>query len=227
VGDPDLISAKAFAAQSSAWRQVTPALEHFTRWVNENTERVGTRIQRLGPKERSALIAETAFGALASGTGPTTSVQAAAFDMLAPLQRAPGMPESLSAAEEREVFGVMANTLSYVERSPGRRVTYRPLFPGCGTVQTAEGDVLIDQELVEIKTVERPFRGSDFRQVLTYAALGHASGTEVEVVTLLNPRLATFFSSPVQPLALDLGSGSWFDLMHELIELMSATEASV
>lgn len=222
-----MISAKTFAALSGAWRQVTPALEQFTRWVNENTERAGTRVTRLGSKDRSALIAETAFGALASGTGPTTSVQAAAFDMLAPLERAPGMPELLSAAEEREVFRIMANTLKYVERVPARRVTYRPVFPGCGTVQTAEGDVLIDQELVEIKAVERPFRGSDFRQVLTYAALGHASGSEFEAVTLLNPRLATYFSSPVQSLALDLGSTSWFDLMHELIELMSATEASM
>jgi hypothetical protein len=226
LGDPDLISAKAFAAQTGAWRQLTPALDQFTRWVNENTARVGTRIPRLGPKERSAFIAEAAFGALASGTGPTTSVQAAAFDMLAPLPRGPGTPDLLSVEEEREVFGVMANTLEYVERFPGAVVTYRPKFPGCGTVRSAEGDVQIERELIEIKAVDRPFRGSDFRQVLTYAALAHASGTELEIVTLLNPRLATFFSSPVQTLALDLGAGSWFDLMHELIELMSQTGVS-
>lgn len=221
-----MISARAFASQTGAWHQLTPAMDQFTRWVNENTTRVGTRVRRLGPKERSAFIAEAAFGALASGSGPTTSVQAAAFDMLAPLPRGTGIPTLLSADEEREVFGVMANTLEYVERAPGAAVTYRPTFPGCGVVRSAEGDVQVDHELIEIKAVERPFRSSDLRQVLTYAALGHASGTDLGVITLLNPRLAMFFSSPAQTLALDLGAGSWFDLMHELIEIMSQTGVS-
>lgn len=220
-----MMGVKAFASQGSVWHCAVPALEHFTRWVNSNERRYGVAVDRYGPQERSAFIAETAFEAVATKTGPTTSVQAAAFDMLDPLPRGWGSSKSLNAMEERETFELIANLHRFLEAAESP-TNYRPLIPGCGVVPTSAADVLAGTNLIEVKSVQRGFRGSDLRQVLTYGALAYASDISIATITLLNPRRAVYFSSPVQELALDIGAGSWVQLMQDLVEAMSGYDVS-
>jgi hypothetical protein len=42
---------------------------------------------------------------------------------------------------------------------PYRRVQAKPLFPGCGWVDDAEGDLLGDRTLIEVKAGDRRFVG--------------------------------------------------------------------
>ncbi|MGL5823817.1 MAG: hypothetical protein ACRCYU_03100 [Nocardioides sp.] len=220
-----MISAKAFANQASVWHRVTPALEHFTRWVNGNLTRTGMNVRRFGAQDRAAFIAETAFEALARDSEPSLEVQDSVYKVLGGLPRAPDDEQRLSAIEKIEADDIVANLRSYLE-TLDERVEFRPKFPGCGTVEAARGDMLAGSKLIEVKTVQRGFRGTDFRQALTYAALAYADSVNLTNITLLNPRRGVYFSDDVQELALDLGAGSWVDLMQELLNLMSGLDVS-
>lgn len=104
---------------------------------------------------------------------------------------------------------------------------YGPAFAGSGVVDDAVGDIYLpsNEELIEVKAVQRLFRGSDLRQVLTYASLTDAR-TPVTSVTLLNPRLGTFYSATCEDLAQDIGAGSWVELRMSLLDFMSGLALS-
>lgn len=224
VGDPDLISAKAFAAQSAVWHRATPTLEQFTRWVNRGPAAFGSAyVSSASAPERRSLIAEVAFESAASGTSRITAdVFGAARRRLERLPHHDQLPGNLTRQEREEAARIRRNIEAYLESyTKGAPPRFRPLFSGCGIVEEAEGDVVAGTQLIEIKAVTRGFRGTDFRQVLTYAALAHAKSTSFETVALVNPRARTYYRSSAEGLALDIGAGSWVELMQDLIASMS------
>jgi len=101
----------------------------------------------------------------------------------------------------------------------------RPALPGCGFLLACEGDVLVKNILVEVKTVERAFRIVDFRQVLTYLALNWASRSfSIEQVALLNPRRGRLILQTVSDLCFELSGRSATDLFEEIMLYVSADE---
>ena len=124
-----------------------------------------------------------------------------------------------------------ANLLAYVRMRGEQQLTvtpaYQPSLAGCGTVEPAQADVLLGRELIEIKAVQRPFRSTDLRQTITYAALAYSTDVAVDCVTLLNPRWGTYHRVDVADLAPDIGAGSWAELMKDLVDAMSGLEVSL
>lgn len=103
---------------------------------------------------------------------------------------------------------------------------FRPAFPGCGVVEPCVGDILLGDTLIEVKTVDRLFRGLDFRQAIVYAVLADFGTNTIENIQLLNPRLSLEYTTSCQELALDLGAGSWVELRLNLREAMSGLVTS-
>jgi hypothetical protein len=65
----------------------------------------------------------------------------------------------------------------------------RPKFNGCGLLSACEGDLISNGCLYEIKAGDRPFRISDIRQLLVYAALAYANDSlSFDRIGLCNPR---------------------------------------
>lgn len=224
LGDSGLITAKTFASLGSVWHASVPSLEQFTRWVNNHDRSFGDRVRRRGDTGRSALIAETAFEAASRGPGVAPDVESAARKFLDGLPRPPkGGP--LTSGELAEVEQIAENLRTFLG-ADWQEVTFHPEFPGCGVVGRAVGDVLDGSRLIEVKTVDRGFRGSDFRQALTYAALAYSADMPIDRITLFNPRRATYYSTDVTNLAHDLGSASWIDLMQYLIDSMTEVGVS-
>jgi len=220
-----MITAEQFARQNAVWHRATPTLEQYTRWANKNCHRVGSGVTRRGSASRSALIAETSFLQLIHPDARTAEELARKY--VRKLPRSQNVNEKLTSEEFIEVAGLRANLelyLNYHVRGPVRRA---PEFPGCGVVLKANGDLLAGSELIEVKSVVRLFRGTDLRQALTYAALAYSIERSIDRITLLNPRLGVFFTSTASDLALDIGAGSWVELMHDLVETMSGFETSV
>src|SRR5579864_8207330 len=50
-------------------------------------------------------------------------------------------------------------------------VVKSPVFRGCGFVDECTGDLIIGNQLVEVKAGDRSFRATDIRQLLVYCAL--------------------------------------------------------
>lgn len=220
MGDPRLITAKVFASMGSIWHSAVPSLEQYTRWVNATRRPYATPVRRVSDAARSALIAETAFELIARRSGSAVDPEARARFSLQSLAGAPpGGP--LSNDEHREAILLAQNLKKAIQPTIRRGLVYHPVFPGCGLVDRAVGDVLGNGHLFEIKAVERGFRGLDFRQALTYAALAYSSGVSIERISLVNPRRATEFYAATSSLALDLGAASWIDLMQNLVDAMT------
>lgn len=219
-----MITAEQFARQNAVWRRATPTLEQFTRWANKNCHRVGSIVTRRAAASRSALIAETSFMRLTYLDAQTA--EECARKNLEKLPRSEDFSERLTSDELIEVAGLRANLGLYLNHHVSGPVQPAPEFPGCGVVLKANGDVLAGSELIEVKTVLRLFRGTDLRQVLTYAALAYSIDRGIDRITLLNPRLGIFFTSTASDLALDIGAGSWVELMQDLVETMSGFETS-
>jgi len=220
-----MITAEQFARQNAVWHRATPTLEQYTRWANKNSKPVGSRVIRRASASRSALIAETSFVQLTYPDPQTAEELARKY--VEKLPRSQNVSERLNSDEFIEVDGLRTNLELYLKHYVRGPVSRAPEFPGCGVVLRANGDVLAGSELIEVKSVERLFRGTDLRQALTYAALAYSVDRKIDRITLLNPRRGIFFTSTASDLALDIGAGSWVELMHDLVETMSGFETSV
>jgi hypothetical protein len=140
------------------------------------------------------------------------------------LGREPG-PEANFTEDEWLEVGLLARIMrSYI--SDLETPIFSPSIPGCGVVDMAIGDVLAGSELIEIKTVTRPFRTYDFRQALTYAAMFYSANHVIENITLLNPRRARVVKMPVGEIAALIRGDSAVELLQDLIETMMELQVS-
>jgi hypothetical protein len=140
------------------------------------------------------------------------------------LPRSEGSEASLSSDEWAEIGMLAQVTRRYSSRL--NRPTFSPRIPGCGVVDAATGDILCGTELVEIKTVTRPFRAYDIRQALTYSAMLYASNYTVERITLLNPRRARFVSMSLDEISASTRGESRVTLIQDLVECMVGLQVS-
>lgn len=82
----------------------------------------------------------------------------------------------------------------------GSKVEFYPQFPGCGIMESCQGDLFYKETLVEIKGGERLFTPADIKQLVVYCALNWLSNNNYNIccVELFNPRQGTFWSSSVK-----------------------------
>lgn len=93
-----------------------------------------------------------------------------------------------------------------------------PLFDGCGFLNSAQGDILANNKLIEIKSGQRTFSLVDFRQVIIYLTLNHYSRNPrvIEEIELFNPRMGISFSDNVENLCKNLSSLDYTELFSEV-----------
>lgn len=212
-----MITAEAFAGRSTMWREITPSLDQYVRWLNQNTPRFGLGV-RQSPETRPDVAAilgahwasspEMSQGELSASASSQTSLR-------------PGPSELFEARLLAEEI------LRYPFMEDGASVSWEHRLAGCGEVEACYVDLLIGSaHIVEIKAVNRAFRGLDIRQLLTYAAISESLSSPVGHLGLLNPRLGTYMTWDVGQLALDLGSPSYMEMMAALQMQMSSSLVS-
>jgi len=72
---------------------------------------------------------------------------------------------------------------------------------GLGLLASCHPDIIIDQQLFEVKMSRYSFRAEDLRQLILYATLAWFNGIKLEILTLINPRLGITWQFSVQDLA--------------------------
>jgi len=193
-------------SHSSFWKDTLPYCEIYVRYLNSNFAGTYTKelVSSVAPNRR-ALVNELAFELFTAGIdqGGVNNVvssreqvavlYAATLDSMRRfagfgLQQGP-----LTHHEQAEAIKLARRTESFVSQY-NQRPAVRPKFPGCGMLDSVEGDLLIDKTLVEVKAGDRSYRGVDLRQLLTYCALNYGTNAhDIESIGLLNPRAGTFF----------------------------------
>ena len=231
LANPAVISTRVFARYGSLWAGLTPTLEHVVRWMNANSQMLADRVPATGGEPaNNALIAETAFALVASGENPVgrTIGEGDVRKVREHLKQFGMNPPSDNAldVDELEEVARLATSMCSILAQLGGTATFWPVVPGCGVVDTAHADILIADTLYEVKTVTRPFRGADIRQLLTYSAMFEASGRGLQKVGLLNPRLGTGASVSLDFVCQGASGLTRHELMREIARRMAEMQVS-
>lgn len=222
-----MISVRRFSLQGSAWRQLTPMMEQVVRWINDEVLTLGRPVPLTTSGMRSALVAETAFRRAAVGAplfSKDDDAERAAAAMISLLPRG-----QFGDAVLTDIEGLEASLIQQNIQRFGKTVNeakYFPHVPGCGVVNNSTADILGLSHLVEVKTVSRPFRSTDIRQLLIYCAMLQASGTSIELISLYNPRRAYRFTGDLDGLSFSVCGRSSVELMQDIIDMMVGFQVS-
>lgn len=235
-----MISEKQFAVlYTSFWAAVLPLGETAVRRMNLRVARVFNPLQADAPAAYNGFVNELAFrlvelsyrgGAGSVGEESVPEVYASTEGYIMRLPRA-SVP-----ASRREREAAIRDAVVIGERLAGmigdargeRSITFRPQFSGCGRLDACQGDVLIGDELWEVKSGDRQFRQTDVRQILIYCALNHAAKTRpIDRFSLVNPRAGIVADGTVTDLVHDIAGCDPGTLFDEIIEYVTLRETSV
>ncbi len=134
---------------------------------------------------------------------------------------------SLDDDENKEVAEIADRLNKVFDFS--KSVVLRPMFPGCGYVDSSEGDVIFGSTLFEIKTVDRAVRSSDIRQTITYAALNAASASSrfnICGIGLFNPRRGQFCDIEIEHICSEISGRPAQELFEVIIQALSSSGIS-
>lgn len=233
-----MIDASTFAISYNAfWHSAAPMCEHFVRKVNiGGVERFDVPMAPSATAKQRALIAELAFSIFVeTAASPRSSnrveIEKAAWEAterrLKPYVRLGlELSRELNSEARGEVDEILRRLKQFFVLRPGG-LMLRPMFSGCGFVDASEGDVIANSYIYEVKTVERPFRGSDVRQAITYAALNYASGQfEVLGVGIVNPRRGQYYEIGLEEVSVEISGRPAEDLLSVVARAISSGEIS-
>lgn len=230
-----MIDASRFAAHYNAfWTQRTPTSEHFVRRLNlELAQRWEPPLSKPDLEIRAAFIAEVAFARFSlSIQGLEREILehkalSEARRRLLPLTNDPGsLNAPLTETEEQQAKSLGVRLAGFF-RFRELPLALRPVFPGCGIIDASEGDVVSGTTLFEIKAVERPFRGFDLRQLLTYCALNHASQRySLAKLGIYNPRRGLYVEMNIDQVCREMAGITAQEFFEDIVHAVSSGEVS-
>lgn len=237
-----MIDAATFAVSYNAfWNAYTPTCEHFVRRLNlDGYERFEPPMEKSDTSKRRALIAEYAFSLFveakkaswSAGAKPTKQdIELAAWTetevrLRAYANQGLDLNNHWSEEENKEILEIYKRLSNFFVGKPDELIP-RPLFYGCGFIDASEGDVIFKKTIYEIKTVDRAFRSSDVRQVITYTALNFASEQyQVDNIGLFNPRRGEYCEFELDYVCSEISGRSAPDLLAVVVNTVSSGEIS-
>lgn len=106
-------------------------------------------------------------------------------------------------------------------------ISFRPQFLGCGVIDESEGDVVVGDMLVEVKSGDRNFLSVDLRQIITYCALEKAAtGKIYNQICLVNPRIGRYWVGSLSDVAEGCGSPNVLQMLDDVISSMMYSATS-
>ena len=129
--------------------------------------------------------------------------------------------------EQRVEIRELSGRLCREFLGPRMKSVIRPVFLGCGYIETSEADLICNGTFYEIKTVNRHFRGVDVRQVITYCALNFASKQFfIQNIGLFNPRSGLICDINMDEVCRGIAGVTSDELFATIIETVSSGETS-
>lgn len=218
-----------------------PMADSFIRNMNKTLTRITPPCPNLSKGIRNSLISELSFRlysfvcngnmSIAELIENTELIDATAHEVSAYISRLERsnipIPEMVNS-EINEAIALTENLRKcMIYSNPGKIITTRPKFKGCGIVDDCEGDILVGETLYELKNVDRDFRVADLRQILTYCALNIASGEiKIDNIGLLNARSGLSYVANINKLSFLTAGVSADELLREVIRYITSDNPS-
>jgi len=134
--------------------------------------------------------------------------------------------EIAEAKEISQGLSIYFNSVEKVEDSA--EVIIWPSFKGCGQLDECKGDIIYNNQLIEVKAGDRHFKIIDIRQIITYLALNFNSKQfELNQIALVNPRTGLYFNCSVNDLIESTSGKKPVDIFSEIIYFLSAEIGSI
>ncbi len=237
-----MISEASFAKRfTSFWNELLPNAKNYVRHAN-SASRVSTHRPLPPPdrKQNTAFVNTLAFNLyrllIATGRNhldlvhpsfrTSTELSAAVAESVHYLHRFRDYaPHELPLSEVEWQETLQITRLLAERYNLALAPVLAPSFDGCGFLNPAEGDIYTSSKLVEIKSGERSFGLTDFRQVLVYCMLNHFSRNKLDIqrIEVFNPRMGILFSETVDDFAIGMSSLTAIELFAELESYVSNT----
>jgi len=200
-----MITAERFATTSgSYWAEVFPRLEHYLRISNLGPRVFDFPLELSSSPNRHAFVAECAFAIwkgklLRVDDIGLEEAQESARSRLRAVRRQVPLDGNLSSEEESEALALARRLYDYstgVKRFSNVQIDAH--LAGCGPIMYGTPDIIaMDSSygtpvsvIGEVKSVNRKFRSTDIRQVITYLVLYFAMHQSIlEVLLIINPLL--------------------------------------
>lgn len=222
------------SSHTGFWNALLPMEEPYIRAHNTRVRQFAHEMLSLIPAAQRGVVNECAFLIFVVGLRGSVNpvnldegqLMRCADDAFGRVSRLSAFarvsPQPLTEAAVREAQMLAMRLTSYFSSRPEHLFTPMPVFPGCGWLDEAEGDVLGDRTLFEIKAGERQFRGIDIRQVLCYCALGFsAKAYDINSFCLINPRFGTYFEDTLENLCWRTAGMSAAAVLGEIVNYVS------
>lgn len=136
----------------------------------------------------------------------------------------PTISDPLTEIEFEDAFRIAATIES---KFYSQDVYVSPKFKGCSIIDTCYGDILVDDILYEIKSVNRNFNIIDFRQLLTYCALNYVSKEyDINSIGLFNPKKGMSYTVPLNVFSSTIAGAEINELYWDFINFISQDKSS-
>ncbi len=115
----------------------------------------------------------------------------------------------LTNAETKDIVNITNNTVEFITKTKRESLQFKPTLKGYNFISDLEADLLIDDTLYEVKTVNRNFKSTDLKQLFIYLALRQVSEHGAwKWAGLYNPRKGTYCKFNVNSLIYNLSGGN-------------------
>jgi hypothetical protein len=116
-----------------------------------------------------------------------------------------------------------------LNRYKQKSIEFYPQFPGCGIMESCEGDLYFENTLIEIKAGERGVLSSDIKQIIIYCALNWLSRTPktISQIELYNPRQGILWESSVNDIILSISYLPAEDLFDQIGKYLSGMSEDI
>lgn len=232
-----MINERKFASQfSNFWRSTLPNLEATTRSINLGYQRFGAGVTPGSRPDRRDLVSETGYRLfrICNERSEIKEIEALDFAVSEAFsffrRELPDVHSGslvLDADERLECISIRNWIAAFVRGTfPGKDVTY-PSFRGHGLLSGCEGDMVVDDCIVEIKYVDRPFRSADLRQVLAYCFLKYQeTKLDFKRLCLVNPFSGCYFISPPSDVIYSASGITTVEFYEQMSYALSSGEIS-
>lgn len=230
-----MIDASTFATRHNAfWSDQTPTSELFVRRLNlEHVQRWDLPMTTHVESSRAAYVAELAFSLFAARLIAPAEKEIRNIAVAQTIKRLVPVIEDTTTLQvplngiEESIVTEYEQRLARFFGSRLQKIVARPNFEGCGYVDASEGDVICGNTLFEIKIVDRPFRGIDVRQLISYCALNHISKQyQIDLVGGFNPRRGVYFEMPIEKICFEISGKTRQALFDAIIHALSSGDLS-
>ncbi|MGE4314260.1 MAG: hypothetical protein AB7E85_08340 [Pseudobdellovibrionaceae bacterium] len=209
------------SSYSSFWDSCFPALEGYIRVINSGAyKRVYDEMGWEVSAARSALVSEVAFCLAKEKNGNVSNAYIEARKRLSGL---PGVVDDKKELDKQEIscaITLARRLWGMLENLGGKSIEpcFDPSFIGCGSLMKSSGDIQIRDCLIEIKSVDRGFRATDFRQLITYFLLDSFSKkASIKHICIMNARRGVYHASTIEEFVYDTSASGIMDIQQKFL----------